>query len=141
MKKVFSGIVCMALVLCMIFTLASCGDKAESIKKAFEEKGYKVETVDTNNDTAKGIMKIFLSDDQIEKVGEYELILCTNGIVNTAIIIKFPAESDVKDFLTVEKDGEKNTSAYDAAKENGTLNGNCLIFTVSSEAKEIFKKA
>ena len=30
---------------------------------------------------------------------------------------------------------------YDEAKDNGTINGNCLLITAGSEAKDIFKKA
>ena len=141
MKKAISRVLCLALVLCMTFSLVACGDKSESIKKAFEEAKYTVTTVDTNNDTAKGILKLLLSDEQIEKVGEYELFLCTNGLFNTAIVIKFPGSGDVKEFLTTEKDGKKDTAAYDKAKEDGKINGNCLIITASSDALKVFKEA
>ena len=62
----------------------------------------------------------------------------TSGCMN---VIKFPSAGDLKDFLTVEKDGEKDTSMYDEAKDDGTINGNCLLITAGSEAKDIFKKA
>ena len=56
--------------------------------------------------------------------------------------MKFPGAGDLKSFLTVEdKDGKKDTSAYDKAKEDGYINGNCWLLTLSSDAKDIFKKA
>jgi len=46
----------------------------------------------------------------------------------------------VKDFLAVEdEDGKKNTEAYEKAKEDGLINGNCLLITVDADAKKIFK--
>lgn len=141
MKKTMFRAICLVLVLCMTFSLAACGDQSESIKKAFEAKDYEVTTVDTNNDTAKTLLKLLLSEEQIQKVGEYELILCTNGIFNIALVIKFPSAEEVKNFLTVEKDGKQDASAYDNAKEKGLINGNCMIFTSSSEAKGIFADA
>lgn len=126
--------------LVLVFSLASCGDKSGSIKKAFEKEGWTVKTVNADDTGVKTILEILLSDEQIEKASEYEIILCTNGILNSAIVMKFPSSGDLKDFLTVEdEDGKKDTSAYDKAKENGTINGNCLLITMSSEAKEIFK--
>ena len=82
----------------------------------------------------------------MEKAAEYEIILCTQeGILNagaTAAIIKFPSAKELQNFLTVEKsDGTKDTTAYDKALENGTVNGNCMIFTASSSSNEIFKNA
>lgn len=138
MKNALKKILVVLMATMLVLSLASC-DKSKSIKKDFEDAGYTVSTVDTNNDTAKGILKLLLSDEQIEKVGEYELILCTNGILNTAIIIKFPSSGELKDFLTTEdSDGKKDTSAYDKAKEDGKINGNCLLITSSSDAKDVF---
>jgi len=141
-KKVLLTLCAALMVVVFALTMAGC-DKSGSIKKAFEKEGYTVTTVDANNDTAKGIFKaVGMTDDQIKKAGEYELILCVNGLINSALVLKCSSSGEVKDFLTSEdKDGNKDTSAYDKAKENGLINGNCYIITVSSSAKEIFKNA
>ena len=121
----------------LVLSLASC-DKSGSIKKAFEKEDYTVTVVDANNGTVKNLLDLALSDDQMEKIAEYEIILVSNGLLNTAAIIKFPSAGDLKDFLTVEKDGKKDTEAYDTAKENGKINGNCLLIGGSDEVEEIF---
>lgn len=55
--------------------------------------------------------------------------------------MKFSSDSEIKDFLTVEKDGNKDTGLYDKAKETGLINGNCYLVTAASEYLEIFKNA
>ena len=81
-----------------------------------------------------------LTDEQIEKADDYEIILCNKNIVKNAIVIKFPSAGDVKTFLTVEdSDGKANTEAFENAKKNGMINGNCLLITADSDAKELFK--
>ena len=146
MKKFVKALTALILAGIMLLTLAGCGDKSASIKKAFEKEGFTVTTVDTSNSTVKGLLSILLSQEQMEKAAEYEIILCTKeGILNagaTAAIIKFPSAKELQNFLTVEKsDGTKDTTAYDKALENGTVNGNCMIFTASSSSNDIFKKA
>ena len=146
MKKFVKSLLVLALAGLMMLSMVSCGDKSGSIKKAFEKEGFTVTTVDATNSTAKGLLTILLSQEQMEKAAEYEIILCTKeGILNvgaTAAIIKFPSAGELKDFLTVENsDGKKDTSAYDKAIENGTINGNCMIFTASSSSNDIFKNA
>ena len=74
-------------------------------------------------------------------MNEYELIFCSKNLLKGALIIKVPSSSDMKDFLSEEKDGKKTYDTYNKASENGWINGNCLILTLDGDAKEIFKKA
>lgn len=135
MKKVLVFLTAALLVL----SLASCGDKSASIKKAFEGEGYTVKTVDTSNSTVNTLLDAVLNDDQMEDLAEYELILCTKGF-DVAVIVKFPGSGDIKDFLTVEdSDGKKDTTLYDEAKDEGRINGNCLLLVGGNTAEEIFK--
>lgn len=144
MKKVLKSILALSLACLMLLGLVSC-DKSGSIKKAFENKDYTVKTVNASDESVQSLLKILLNEEQMKKVGDYELILCTpSGLLNAAnaaLIIKFPGSSDLKDFLTTEKDGKKDTSSYDKAEKEGWINGNCLILTLGSDAKDIFKKA
>ncbi len=141
MKKFFKTIASFFAALLMVFGLASC-DKSGSIKKAYEKADYKVEVVDTNNSLVKGMLSEMLTEDQMKDAEKYEVIYASKGLTNMAIVMKFPSSGDVKDFYTVEdKDGKKDTSAYDKAKEDGNIKGNCVLFVSTGDAKDIFKKA
>lgn len=143
MKHILKSVLALSLALVMLLALVSC-DKSSAVKKAFEKEEYTVKTLSasdlTDNTTVKEILKTAgLTDEQIEKLSKYEVIFVNKGFSN-GLIIKFPGSGDVKSFLTVEKDGKDDTSAYDKAKEDGRINGNCL-FLGTSNAKDIFKKA
>ncbi len=143
-KRILTVLIALITVLTLCFTLAGC-DKSGSIKKAFEDEGYTVTTVDTNNEKAKSLLKTLFTEEQIEKIGEYEIILCVGeglgAFTGTGMVIKFPSEGEIKNFLTVEDaDGNKDTKLYDSAKENGSINGNCL-YLGAPKGLEIFKNA
>lgn len=146
MKSVLMKIACATLACLLLFALAGCAaDKSEAVEKAFTDEGYSVSKAEADNETVQGLLSLLLNEEQRESVSEYEIMLCVPdgllNIANSAIVIKFPSAGDLKDFLTVEKDGKKDTSMYDEAKDDGTINGNCLLITAGSEAKDIFKKA
>ncbi len=141
MKKLFKKIATFFAALLMVFGLASC-DKSGSIKKAYEKADYTVKVVEGKSDEAQTVLKTFLTEEQMKDAENYDVIIVNKALpLPVAVVIKFPSSGDVKDFLTVEKDGKKDTSNYDKAKEDGTINGNCLLLTLSSDAKDIFKKA
>ncbi len=143
MKKIIAGFVTALLTVILCLTLAGC-DKSDSIKKAFEDEGYTVTVVDTNNDTAKKLLSAALTQEQIDEVGKYGIYLCTGSGVSSivpAMYIKFSSGSALKDFLTVEKDGKEDASAYDTAKEKGYINGNCYLLPTVGKPLEIFKNA
>ncbi|MGN0813640.1 MAG: hypothetical protein ACI4MH_00220 [Candidatus Coproplasma sp.] len=140
MKKFLKLLSSALLVVVLAFAFTGC-DKSGSIKKAFENEGYTVTVVDAENSGVASLLSGSLTKEQQEDLAKYEIIYCNKSLA-TAVIIKCGSESDLKDFLTVEdSEGNKDTSAYDKAKENGTINGNCYIITLSSAAKEIFKNA
>lgn len=141
MKKIVRIMAVVMALLMVTLTFVSCGDKGEAVKKAFESKEWEVKTVSADSTGVDTLLKILLSEEQIERAEKYELIMVTNGLLNSAIIIKCSSADEIKDFLTVEKDGKKDTTMYDKAKEDGIINGNCLILTLSSSAKDIFKGA
>lgn len=140
MKSMLKTLALIALAALMVVSLVSC-DKSAAVKKAFEKAEYTVSTVDSENALIKGLLTAALNEEQMKELSEYELILAQKGL-SVALIVKFPGAGDLKDFLTVEdKDGKKDTSAYDKAKEDGYINGNCWLLTLSSDAKDIFAKA
>ena len=138
--KTMKRILVIFTAVILLLSMVSCGDKSGAIKKAFEDDGWTVKTVKADDTGVKVILELLLTDEQIEKAADYEIILCNKNIIKNAVVIKFPSSGDVKDFLTVEdEDGKKNTEAYEKAKEDGLINGNCLLITVDADAKKIFK--
>lgn len=138
MKKI---LVVLTAVLLVVSLVGCNSDKSESIKKSFEEAGWTVSTVkaDSENVLLDALLDSLLDEEQREDLSNYELIFCKNGL-KTALVIKFPSASDLKDFLVTEdEDGKKDTSAYDDAKEDGRINGNCLLLSTSNDAKNLFK--
>ena len=140
MKKFLKFLSSALLVVVLAFALTGC-DKSGSIKKAFENEGYTVSVVDAENSGVASLLSSSLTKEQQEDLEKYEIISCSKTL-SVAVIIKCGSEGELKDFLTVEdSEGNKDTSAYDKAKENGNINGNCYLITLSSGAKEIFKNA
>ena len=144
-KKILAAVSAVILTVALACIMTGCY-KSGSIVKAFEAKEYTVTEISTDNDTAKSILKTAgLTDEQVKNASEYKIYLCTAkglaSLTSSGVVIKFPSGSALKDFLTVEdKDGNKDSSAYDKAKENGSVNGNCLYFGAPA-GKEIFEKA
>ena len=139
MMKSMIKIVALALVLAMsVLALASCGDKAGAIKSAFEGEGYTVSSAkyEDLDKTSKGLIETVLGKAAAENMADYEIITCTKTLA-AALVIKFPAEGDLKNALTIDGD----TKVYDEMKDKGFINGNCLLITITPGAIEIFKNA
>lgn len=136
MKNVLKTLLALSLACLMLVSLVSC-DKSGSIKKAFEKEGYTVTVVNADNENIQTLLSLLLNEEQVKEVSKYELIYCQPeglvNVLNNALVIKFSDSSAMKEFL-----GE---DSYKNASENGIVNGNCLILTAGSGAKEIFKKA
>ncbi len=145
MKSMLKKLLALSLALVMLLALVSCGDKSAAIKKAFEKEEYTVTVVSADDEDAKDLLEIFFDEEQVKNLAEYEIMLCKKdgweNALKTAIVIKYPSAKDLKESLTFEKDGKKDTSIYDKAVEDGKINGNCLISTLSDDSKDIFKKA
>lgn len=140
MKRVLKKMAAFFAAFLMVFTLVGC-DKSKSIKKAYEKEGFTVSVVNTkDNSTVSSLLGSVLSAEQKEAIDEYDVIFCTKNLTQNAVIIKFPSAKDLKNFLIVEDDdGNKDTSAYDSAKENGRIKGNCWF--AAGNTVDIFKKA
>lgn len=139
MKKYLKVLtVAMIVAVCAIaVAFAGCGDKAGSIKKAFEKEGYEVTEVKAEDSS---VLKDLLNDEQEEEISKYSVIQCTkkDGLSSaSATIIKFPSVDTIKEVL-----GE---DGYNKAVETGYINGNCyLVLPVSLSPEkivEIFKNA
>ena len=127
MKKLVKLLSLVLVASMLLVCLASC-DASGSIKKAYEEAGYEVKILSAEDDDVRAILLLLeFDEEEIEDMEDYEFIFCTKDFVKTALIIKFPNAGELKDFLIVEEDGEKDDSAFRAAEDAGKINGNCLL--------------
>lgn len=134
MKKIISKILAFLGALVLVFSLVGC-DKSNAVKKAFEKADYKVEVVDKDHYLADAFLDSLDEEDR-KDAEKYEFIFVSSGL-KVGIIIKYPSTKDLKDALNT----EDNPDGYKEAKEEGLVNGNCLLSTLSSDVKEIFENA
>ena len=134
MKKIISKILAFLGALVLVFSLAGC-DKSNAVKKAFEKADYKVEVVDKDHYLADAFLDSLDEEDR-KDAEKYEFIFVSSGL-KVGIIIKYPSTKDLKEALNT----EDNPDGYKEAKEDGLVNGNCLLSTLSSDVKEIFENA
>jgi len=134
MKKIISKILAFLGALVLVFSLAGC-DKSNAVKKAFEKADYKVEVVDKDHYLADAFLDSLDEEDR-KDAEKYEFIFVSSGL-KVGMVIKYPSTKDLKEALNT----EDNPDGYKEAKEEGYVNGNCLLSTLSDDVKEIFKKA
>ena len=141
MKKFLCGLSMALLTIILAFTLTGCS-KAGSIKKAYENEGY---TVESHSASEEDLKSAGLSDEDAKDASSYEIYLVydkVTGKVPVATYVKYPSASKLKDSLTVTKDdGSKDTSVYDKAVETGNVNGDCWLILGAGKLLEIFKNA
>jgi hypothetical protein len=137
MKK-FTKILSLALVLATLLVfLVSC-DASESIKKSFIDAGYNVSSVGSDDKTVKGLLSLKYSEEELEEMGEYEIIYCAKGLLGaegTAVIFKFPSSADLKDALIDDEDD----AFYKEQKEAGKIRGNCWLIIGGETQLALFK--
>lgn len=131
MKRILH-IFALVLAASLLLSLVAC-DNAKSVKAAFEEAGYTVTELKADSDEAKTALRFFgVSEDDIDDVDDYSLILCKKGITGltgAAAIVKFPSSGELRDFFV--DDGD--TTLYDKLKDEGHIRGNCWLVGGSEE--------
>ena len=134
MKK-FTRVLALALVLSLaLLSLASC-DKSKSIKKDFEEAGYTVSVISAKNEKAEAIFTLLgYTEDEIDEIAEYELIYCADGLLKSALIVKYPSAAELKEELI----DEGSKAYYDEEVAAGKVRGNCHLIYGFGGAEDIF---
>ena len=137
MKK-FARILSFALALTTLLVfLVSC-DMSDGIKKSFVDAGYDVNTVGSDDKVVKGFLSLQYSEEELEEMGEYEIILCTKGVLGldgAAVIFKYPSSAALKDALVDDDDDE----FYNTQKDAGKIKGNCWLVIGGDAELGIFK--
>ena len=133
--KRFRSYLALALVLSLaLLSLASC-DKSGSIKKDFEEAGYTVSVISAKNEKAEAIFTLLgYTEDEIEEISEYELIYCVDGLLKSALIVKYPSAAELKEELI----DEGSKAYYDEEVAAGKIRGNCHLIYGIGGADDIF---
>lgn len=149
MKKL-SKLCALALLVVMSLSLVACANTYPNIKKAFEKEGYK------QSETVEGLARDFKS--VTNKDGK-EIAVTAHALVkngNTAFILEFKATDEMIDYYKnneVVRNAVKDVTSdedaqafYNALKEKGYANGNCMLVPVSitgntQEMRDIMKKA
>lgn len=131
MKKFLKAMTAVLAVVVLAFALVGCGDKYGSIKKAYENEGYTITETKTSDYETQ--LKTFMSDEKYEDIKDCKLLVARKG-GTVAFVVTFGTKDDMKDFYGSE-------DSYNNAVEAGNVNGNCMLLTISSSAREIFKKA
>ena len=133
--KRFRSFLALTLVLSLaLLSLAGC-DKSESIKKDFEEAGYTVSVISAKSDKAEAIFTLLgYTEDEIDEIAEYELIYCVDGLLKSALIVKYPSAAELKEELI----DEGSKAYYEEEKAAGRINGNCHLIYGIGGAADIF---
>ena len=134
MKKL-TKLLALALVLSVaLLALASC-DKSKSIKEAFEAEGYTVSVISAKNEKAKAIFTLLnYTEDEIDEIEEYELIYCADGLLKSALIVKYPSSFELKEELI----DEGSKAYYEEQLAAGRINGNCHLIYGIGGADDVF---
>ena len=126
-KKLGMILSALALVVVMIATLCACSTYG-SIKSAFKKEGYEEAEI---SQTYKDQVKSAVGEDYADKV---EIHVLKKGL-NIAIIVEFKSKDDIVDAI-----GKENAeNAYEELQKLDTVNGNCMIISISPDALKIFK--
>ena len=133
--KIYTRLFVLALVLAMVlFVLVGC-DKSKSIKEAFEAEGYTVNAISVKNERAKAIFTLLnYTEEEIDEIEEYELIYCANGLLNGALIVKYPSSLELREELI----DEGSKVYYEEEMAAGRINGNCHLIYAIGGAEDIF---
>lgn len=138
MKNILKKTIAFFASFLMVFCLFGCdSDKSDNLKKAYEEKGYTVSVLDSSNTVVQGFISLLDEEDQ-EEAKEYEFVLASKSLLDSATYVKYPSADALKDAFTTD-DGD--TSAYDNAVEAGKINLNCYLIAGSGNAATIFKES
>lgn len=131
MKKFLKAMTAILAVVVLAFALVGCGDKYGSIKKAYENEGYTITEAKVSDYETQ--LKSFISDDKYDDIKDCKLLVANKGIA-IAFVVTFGTKDDMKDFYGSE-------DSYNSAVDAGNVNGNCMLLTISSSARDIFKNA
>ncbi|MBQ2718716.1 MAG: hypothetical protein IJF73_01470 [Clostridia bacterium] len=138
MKKITKlTAVCLVAVL-LLLSLVGC-NKRDSLVEAYTEAGYDVTVTLASNDKVKAFFTLLgYTAEQIDDMDDQSFIAVYRGVVPYALIACYSSSFELKDDLIEEEDGVKDTSAYDKAKANGKINGNCLLLYSIGDTDVIF---
>lgn len=140
MKKTLRIVSIVLVAVMLVLALVSCS-KYPALQKAFEEKGYKV------NEKLEGKTETIQKELEEENLAVTLHLLTKENGFTSVLIIEFKSTQDmvkayedsktVKGFVEDVKDNEDVQAMYNALKEAGYANGNCLCLPLLGNINEI----
>ena len=136
MKKILSTFLALVMVALMLVSLVSCSSYG-AIERDFEKEGWVLKSEESGEiKTDKGVITYTIHTFQPENDGG--ILGSITSAVKTAVIWEFASEVDLEEAI-----GESATlkGLITDLKNSDYVNGNCVLVTVSGNAKEIFTKS
>ena len=91
--------------------------------------------ISAKNEKAKAIFTLLnYTEDEIDEIEEYELIYCADGLLKSALIVKYPSSFELKEELI----DEGSKAYYEEELAAGRINGNCHLIYGIGGADDIF---
>lgn len=138
MKKIITAFCAAMLVVVLAFAMSGCS-KAGSIVKAYEGDGYTVTETKLNEESKTLLKSLGVDEEALKDAEGWALYTATKTMAKPSMFVKFPSSSVLKEAFTVEKDGSKDTAAYDKLVEAGRIKGDCLYISLIMDS--IYKNA
>lgn len=140
MKKVIIALCTAMLVAVLAFAMTGCS-KAGSIVKAYENEGYTVSETKLTEESKTMLKSFGVDEEALNDAESWALYTATKGLAaKPSMFVKFPSASTLKDAFTSEdKDGNKDTAAYDKLVSDNRIKGDCLYISLIMDS--IFKNA
>lgn len=136
MKKFLKALTAILAVAVLAFALVGCANKYGAVKKAYEDAGYTVQEIKASDYETQLKSTLNVSDEQYECIKDNNILFASKGVVSIAVVLSFTNNDELKDYCS-----KKTEEFYQQMVDGGYVNGNCLLLTLSSSAREIFKNA
>ena len=135
-RKIIICAVILTIILGLFLSFILC-DKSEMIADAYRAQGLTVSEETLENGWVHAVLND-LPEEQLEKVEDYKILYAyiPNGSNPSyrAVIVVCPSAHEAKQFLRACGDG-----LYEEKKENGMIQGNCILFSYNYPIQDIFK--
>lgn len=136
-------------VLCCLLALlfVGCGDRYYAIRDEFTlHTDCTVTEARGGDESVADICRLLMSTKQIEAVRGLDMLRVVmpeadGNNMGQGIVIRFSSETAVEEFFDIpDMEKKRGDEALAAAREEGRINGNCVIFSASSELKAFFRE-
>ncbi len=122
------------LVLVLLVSLLAACNKRGGVVEAFTEAGYDCTAIAslTEEDDRALLLKMF-GEEVLDALPECEILVFSKYLIPGAAVFCFESSSALREYLN-----EMGEDAYEAAREEGRVLGNCYLAYAGYGTLEIF---